>query len=523
MLHSRRFLVSAFLVFASLILALPAFASAAGFLEAETDPLVFPDTGIHGPSTTQSTKITNGGDENVFIGGIGASLPFSIDAAGTDCDDMPIPPFGSPLAPGSSCNLVVRFNPSVLGPSGASVVIPYTDLAENPKTLEITSQGNGVTGTLSADPPAFTPLPYYFGGSQQLVNVNNLSPYTVVGGNATIGGPDAAAFNVNSSNCNGNLLQPGNNCSLNVQFSPSGPGVYVAQLEISNDGTADPLIVPLQAEALSGPKAVITPPEIDFGPIEVGTAATGKQVAISNAGDFPLEIQQLLIFSGTPQNFPISGDNCSGQVINPGAKCEVTVGFAPIKGGERNASIFVITNTPGPVTISSLTGEGMFVPDGTVDLTSQAQVGVPIVCLTSGYRDVDALSFQWLRGGVAIAGETQSIYVPVEADIGASLSCEVTAVNPVGTQTVTSAPSPTVVAAASGPQGPAGGTGPQGAAGPAGAKGDPGTTGPQGKTGKRGPKGKPGKSKPGTCKSRAARSAKAKKKCAAKHSRGGHR
>lgn len=469
---------------------------------------MFPDTGIHDLPTTQSTKITNGGDENVFIGGISASLPFSIDATGTDCDDTPSPPLGSLLPPGGSCNLVVQFKPSVVGPSSTSVAISYFDLVGN-QMLEITGQGNGVTGTLSAAPPTFVPLPYYSGGGQQQVDVNNFSPYGVFAGNATIVGPDAAAFNINSSNCNASLLQPGKNCSVNVQFSPSGPGVYVAQLEISNDGTPDPVIVPLEAEALSGPKAVITPAEIDFGPIEVGTAATGKLVAISNAGDFPLEIQQLLIFSGTPQIFPVSGDNCSGQVVNPGAKCEVTVGFAPIKGGERNASIFVITNTPGPVTISSLTGEGMFVPNGTVDLTSQAQVGVPIVCLTSDYRDVDALSFQWLRGGVAIAGETQSVYVPVDADIGASLSCEVTAVNPVGTQTVASDPSPTVVAAASGPQGPAG------------VKGDPGATGPQGKRGKRGPKGKPGKSKPGSCKSRSARSAKAKKKCAAKHSRGG--
>lgn len=503
-MKSARRLATALLASLVALAAIPAFAAAAGSLEAETTPLAFPDTGIHDPSTSQSTKITNVGDENAVIESVSVASPFSVDGLASDCDDNPI------LGPGGSCNLVIRFAPSAVGPASETVVVQYND-SEAVQALKIEASGSGATGTISAVTPSFNPRPFYEGGQQQQVNVFNSSPFTVITESATIAGPDAGAFNINFSGCNGNFLAPGNNCGLNVQFNPTAAGTYVAELLIANSGTADPLVVPLEATALAGPKAVINPGSIEFGTIKVGTSAATKQVSITNEGDFPLQIQQLLIISGTPQVFPITNDNCSQKEIEPGEECEITVGFAPTKAGERNASIFVITNTPGPVTIASLTGEGMFAPAGSSALTSQAKVGVPIFCLTSGYHEADELSYRWLRGTTAVPGETQPVYVPVEADVGSTLSCEVTAVNPVGTQTATSAPSALVTAASAGPQGPVGARAP-GAVGSAGPKGD---TGPAGPRGKRGAKGKTGKN--GSCKQRH-RQAKAKKGCGGKSS-----
>jgi hypothetical protein len=473
--------------------AIPAFASAAGNLEPEVTPLVFPDTGIHDPSSAQSTKITNNGDEDASLGSVSASFPFQIDSEASDCDDTLV------LAPGNSCNLVVRFAPQALGPLSGAATVEYNDSVE-PRQLEIPTSGTGVTGTLVGGSLSFDTEPYFFGGQQQQVNVTNTSSHAVVAENATITGPDAARFNVNFSSCNGNLLQPGSNCSINVQFNPIAAGTFNASLEIQNDGTLSPIVIPLQAIALAGPKAVITPSSIDFGIVKVGTTAPSETVTISNAGDFPLQIQQLLIISGTPTLFPIGIDTCSGQEIAPAGDCEITVGFAPTRNGERNASVFVITNTPGPVTIASLTGEGLTAPSGTVELTSQAKVGVPITCLTNGYRTADERSYQWLRGATPITGETQSVYVPVEADIGSSLSCELEVENPVGTQTITSAPSAAVLA----------NPGTQGPIGPQGVPGPPGPKGPQGKS---------GKSKPKPCKSSKRRSTKTKAKCATKHPR----
>jgi hypothetical protein len=144
------------------------------------------------------------------------------------------------------------------------------------------------------------------------------------------------------------------------------------------------------------------------------------------------------------------------------------------------------------VNIASLSGEGLFAPNGSVQLSSQAKAGVPIFCLTSGYREVDTLAYQWLREGVAIPGETESVYVPVGADVGNTLSCKVTAENPVGSQTVESDPSAIVAAAEPGPEGPEGPTGPTGPGGPTGPTGKTGAAGANGSNGPAGPQGPAG-------------------------------
>jgi hypothetical protein len=495
------------------MLAVPALASAAGVLEADVTSLDFPETGIHDSASQLSAKITNSGDEAASLEGVNVEPPFFVEGGSSDCDDNPV------LGPTDSCNLVVRFGPTEAGAKTGNAAIQYNDSAE-PQTLSIPLSGTGASGVITATTPTFNTQPYYFGGQQQGVTVSNNSAFTVISENVSIGGADAGNFNVNFSNCGGNFLAPGNNCGLNIGFNPGGPKVYTAQLEIANSGSANPLVVPLEVTALNGPKAVITPGSVEFPVTKAGTAAPTQQVTIANDGDWPLQIQQLLVLSVTPQTFPITNDNCSLVEIAPGDECEVTVGFAPTKAGERNASIFLITNTPGPVTTASLSGEGMLVPAGSVALTSQAQVGVPITCIASGYYPADELSYKWLRGATAIPAETQSVYVPVAADLGATLSCEVTAENPVGTQVLASAPSAPVVAAAAGPQGPAGGNGAPGPAGAAGPQGAPGPAGPAGPQGKRGPQGKQGKSKKSSCASRHARKGSPARKCAGKKRRG---
>ena len=359
--------------------------------------------------------------------------PFFIDYDGSECDDI-----GGFLPQGAACNLAVGFGPQEAGPESGEATIEYFD-AGGPAVATVLVSGNGVRGTLQAGSVNFNTQPYFYGGQQQQLNISNGSPYTVVGGSATITGPDASSFSVPWTGCQGNYLQPGQNCSLGVQFEPGAPGTYEAQVEFSNDGTTDPLVVPLQVEVLQGPIASIDPGEVDFGPVEVGSATAPESLIVTNVGDFPLQIQQMLIISGSPQVFPVSSDECGGRVVMPGDECEVAIGFQPDKAGERYASVFLISNTPQPVNVVSLLGEGQFKPAGSARLTNQAKVGVPLVCLTSGYREVDALSYRWLSDGDSIPGEEQSVYVPVAGDAGSLLSCEVEAVNAIGSQIVTSA------------------------------------------------------------------------------------
>ncbi len=441
-------LATAVLTALVLALAVPAVSSASAVLDFEPSPVSFSDVGIHDQGQTQNVKVANHGDEDASLEGFSATYPFYIDYNATDCDDI-----GGNLHQGWSCNLAVGFDPDNPGPASGEATIDYFD-GGGPSAATVPLSGSGARGTLQADSVNFNTQPYFYGGQQQQLDISNSSPYTVLGGSATVVGPDSSSFSVAWSGCNGNLVQQWQSCSLGVQFNGGAPGSYEAELEFSNDGTDDPLVVPLEVEVLRGPVASIDPSELDFGVVEVGAEAAPRSLTVTNVGDFPLEVQQMLIISGTPKSFPVSSDSCSRQLVMPGGECEMTIGFEPDRRGERNGSVFLISNTPEPVNTVSLLGEGMSRPDGSVRLTHEARVGVPLLCLTSGYREVDTVSYRWLRDGTPVPGEEEQVYVPAAGDAGAVLSCEVTAVNEIGSQTVTSAPSATVAAAEPGPQGP---------------------------------------------------------------------
>jgi hypothetical protein len=67
-------------------------------------------------------------------------------------------------------------------------------------------------------------------------------------------------------------------------------------------------------------------------------------------------------------------------------------------------------------------------------------VGQTLSCATGTWTGVGTLTYayQWLRGGTAIAGASASTYMVQTADVGESLSCEVTATNEIGSASATS-------------------------------------------------------------------------------------
>jgi Ca2+-binding RTX toxin-like protein len=82
-------------------------------------------------------------------------------------------------------------------------------------------------------------------------------------------------------------------------------------------------------------------------------------------------------------------------------------------------------------------------PTGAVSISGTAQQGETLTADASALDDLDglgALSFQWLRGGVAIAGATTASYTTTQADVGAQLSLAVSYTDGFGTdETVSTA------------------------------------------------------------------------------------
>ena len=82
-------------------------------------------------------------------------------------------------------------------------------------------------------------------------------------------------------------------------------------------------------------------------------------------------------------------------------------------------------------------------PTGSLRITGTTAQGETLTADTSSIADADglgALSYQWMRDGIKITGETNSTYTTVDADVGAKLSAAVTYTDLQGTaETLTSA------------------------------------------------------------------------------------
>jgi hypothetical protein len=75
-----------------------------------------------------------------------------------------------------------------------------------------------------------------------------------------------------------------------------------------------------------------------------------------------------------------------------------------------------------------------------VSATSLSVAGAGVASCTTGTwtNTPTSYTYQWLRAGVAIAGATTNSHTLVAADVGATLTCQVTAINAAGQTSVAS-------------------------------------------------------------------------------------
>jgi hypothetical protein len=397
----------------------------------------FGNVGAHGgggPSQTFTFTNNTGGLVSVLGPTVVGADPTDFQLSFNTCSGAFLLPSPSPI---SSCGVQVTFNPGSAGAKSASL-----ELTDSSGTLDVPLSGTGIPGTLTASPNPlnFPPQPYFNGGQQQGINIQNSNDAGTQATSATITGPDASRFYIaGGQNCITQQYGPGSLCGMNVGFNPpNGPGSFHAQLELTSDSASSPLIIPLNATALNGPHAVISPSQTDFGNVAIGHSAS-QTITVSNDGDAPMQVQQPFMVTGTPSVFPITADGCSGQVVNQGSFCQFTVRFQPSAAGYREGSVITIINdASGPITPIGFTGTGVPSPQGAATITGNAAAGSKLTCNPVSYPAGTSYAYQWLRNGETLTGATAAGSTPGDGDVGSQLSCRLTASNPVGIQTVTS-------------------------------------------------------------------------------------
>lgn len=328
--------------------ALPAAADAAtAELTVSPGQLDFPATTVGYPSGQQQVTAKNTGDvpvsiNNVFIDGTNSS-DFNQNG---NC--------GGQLDPGQGCTINVSFGPGGAGSREASLHID----SDEPRGDQIVA----LTGT-GADPDlTFEPASYDFGlqhvnngSSQTNFQLRNTGAAAVQVNSIDIVGSGSNAFWTGFISCFGNTLQPGDACTVQVNFGPNDTISYSAQVRASVNGvqfTAD-------LSGRGGQAAVVgSPNPADFGTATTGQPGLTRTITLTNMGELPGGFFVAVVSGGDVASFRLIHENCTGRPLDPAASCTAQVRFQPDSPGPKVAQLSFFGDQDGGAQVN-LTGVGL--------------------------------------------------------------------------------------------------------------------------------------------------------------------
>jgi len=316
-------------------------------------------------STAVTVTIRNTGTANLTIG--------TITLAGANPGDFIISSdnaSGKSLPPGTATTVQVSFKPTNTGARAGSLEIPSDDPDEDPVYVPLS--GTGIEPDIEV-----TPLSVDFGflligdtSAPRIVAVTNNGTADLTIGLISITGPDAPQFAIVSDNASSQVLAPGASANVSVNFTPSAAALQSANMTIpSDDPDENPVNVLLSGTGtVTPPKPDIdvSPPNINYGSINVGSSSAAITVIITNTGTANLVIGAITLAGSNPGDFVVSSDNASGKSLPPGTVTTVQVSFKPTATGLRNASLQIPSNDPDEATVNvTLSGTGTTAPPPT--------------------------------------------------------------------------------------------------------------------------------------------------------------
>jgi Galactose oxidase, central domain/IPT/TIG domain len=106
-----------------------------------------------------------------------------------------------------------------------------------------------------------------------------------------------------------------------------------------------------------GPLVTVTPGSIAFGAQQVGSTSGPQTLTVTNLGSANLVVSGVQTTGAHPGDFrPFT--RCAQAPLAPGAKCTVSVRFAPTATGLRAGAISVVDNAPGNAQSAAVSGYG---------------------------------------------------------------------------------------------------------------------------------------------------------------------
>jgi hypothetical protein len=313
------------------------------------------DFGIVRTNESRSTglQIVNSGEGIAQIGSLGIGGPDSnyFWTGNSTC-------WSHPLAPGESCFAEANFNPREPREYEAEY-----QASANGSNFSAALTGTGGSAMLEPDANPVELGQATVGSHGDVRTILLTNNGNIAGGYfiAVVAGGDSASFQLLDENCTGEPVAPAATCTARVRFTPQSAGPKQARLALFGDSEGGTMVF-LSGEGLA-PAATLSA-GFDFGAQSVGTHGAAHSFTLRNEGAAPLELAGVSLVGASPDQFVLSGDECTDAVLAAGDECQLRVRFAPESVGAKTARLRVGSAT-GPFS-ASLSGTGSLPTGGPV-------------------------------------------------------------------------------------------------------------------------------------------------------------
>jgi len=257
---------------------------------------------------------------------------------------------GVDLAVGANCSLVVEFAPVSTGLSASTLELSYEDGALS-QTVDRNIDGTGVTPAVLIidNGPVYDYGTVVVNGVYSetftVTNTGNFDATLVAGGGLVAPYNFAGGvFPGTAGTCTA-VINPGNSCTLVVEFSPVATGIQTDTIDVSYfDGAATRNMVrDLSGESvLPALLEISEAPTFNYGTVAVGSINTHTFI-VTNSGEFQATsiadgLGLAIPFQFTGGTFPGATGDC-GTTLNVGASCNIDVEYASAVVSSDNDTI----------------------------------------------------------------------------------------------------------------------------------------------------------------------------------------
>jgi MYXO-CTERM domain-containing protein len=333
-------------------------AAPAPALTATPSAVAFGTQTIGATAATQAVTLANTGNVPVTFTQIGLTGSGTVTVASSNC--------GATLAVGASCSATLRFAPTAEGAVTAALAV-----ASNAPALSVGISGSGTTQA-TAKPALSETGPVAFSdtqvGSSATVHTTTLSN----SGNAalkistlTLGGNQPGDF-VLGGTCAANAsVSSGASCTITTAFKPTAAGARSADLLLVTDGGAQfhlALNGTGVAVAVSTPSLAINPQSFDYGSVVIGAAAPTRRFTLTNSGAAAVTLNSAAYTGPFAAVADSTGCAAFPLTLQPGAACDLVVGYTPLNAGASNGSVTIQSSVAGSSWTIALSGQGTAAP-----------------------------------------------------------------------------------------------------------------------------------------------------------------